>query len=66
MTNLKKLSLSADNKYNFLKLDIILETIIKVNYKSLESLTLKSFRTFKDKLQEILYPFKAFIKELNL
>jgi hypothetical protein len=66
MTNLKKLSLSADNKYNFLKLDIILETIIKVNYKSLESLTLKSFRTSKDKLQEILYPFKAFIKELNL
>jgi hypothetical protein len=29
-------------------------------------LTLKSFRTSKDKLQEILHPFKAFIKELYL
>ena len=66
MTNLKKLSLSADNEYDFLELDIISETITKVNCKSLESLTLKSFRTSKDKLQEILYPFKASIKELNL
>jgi hypothetical protein len=66
MTNLKKLSFSSDNEYNFLESDIISETITKVNYKSLESLTLKSFRTFNNKLQEILHPFKAFIKELNL
>jgi len=66
MTNLKKLSLSTDNEYDFLKLDIISETMTKVNYKSLESLTLKSFRTSKDELQEILHPFKASIKELNL
>jgi hypothetical protein len=50
MTNLKKLSLSADNEYDFLKSDIISETITKVNYESLESLTLKSFRTSKDEL----------------
>ena len=65
-TNLKKLSLSADNEYNFLELDIISETMTKVNCKSLESLTLKSFRTSEDELQEILHPFKASIKELNL
>jgi len=50
MINLKKLSLSTNNEYDFLKLDIISETIIKVNYKSLESLTLKSFRTSEDEL----------------
>jgi hypothetical protein len=48
MTNLKKLFLSSDNEYDFLKLDIISETITKVNCESLESLTLKSFRIFKD------------------
>jgi len=66
MTNLKKLSLSVDNKYDFLKLNIISEIITKVNCESLKSLTLKSFRTSEDELQEILHPFKASIKELNL
>jgi hypothetical protein len=66
MTNLKKLSLSADNEYDFLESDIISETMTKVNCESLESLTLKSFRTSEDELQEILHPFKASIKELNL
>ena len=64
-TNLKALSIIVIDRRH-MNTDEILEHITKIYSEGLESLSLTNFVTSKAKLERLLYPFRASLKEIKL